>query len=98
MKENLTIDDVYLIRCIVTKVNTNTFEGKDYNGKKYIIAKNEVSKNFDVGTDSTFYATKEEQGLIFKKEVLIPLSKREYEELFGTGIQSMNIDEKCAAQ
>jgi hypothetical protein len=98
MKENLTIDDVYLIRCIVTKVNTNTFEGKDYNGKKYIIAKNEVSKSFDVGTDSTFYATKEEQGLIFKKEVLVPLSKREYEELFGARIQNMNIDEKCAAQ
>jgi len=74
------IEDLFLLRCIVTKVCKDYFEAKDYNGKKYIITKNEASKNFKEGTDSTFYATKKIGGLFLKKVILNPLTKQEYED------------------
>jgi len=71
------------MRCIVTKVNDNHFEGKDYNGRKYIIAKNEATKNYKLGTDNTFYATKKVEGLMFKKTILEPLTTDEYEAILS---------------
>lgn len=79
MELDITVDDLYLLRCVIIKDNNNYFEGKDYNGKKYIISKNEATKKYKVGTDSTFYATKREEGLIFKKTILEPLTTKEYE-------------------
>lgn len=83
MEANITIDDLYLMRCIVTKVNDEYFEGKDYNGRKYIIAKNEATKNYKLGTDNTFYATKKVEGLMFKKTILEPLTTDEYEAILS---------------
>jgi len=79
--KKITIDDLYQVRCIVTKENYDSFDAKDYNGRKYIIAKNAATKNYKVGTDSTFYATRQEEGLFFKKVILHPLTNREYEDI-----------------
>jgi len=81
MDKNISMNDLYLLRCVVTKVTAEGFEAKDYNGKKYIIAKNDATKNYKVGTDSTFYATKSEEGFFIKKTVLYPLTSKEYEDL-----------------
>ncbi|MPN60295.1 hypothetical protein SDC9_208023 [bioreactor metagenome] len=67
------------MRCVITKVNDNNYEGKDYNGRKYLIVKNEATKNYKLGTDSTFYATKRVEGLMLKKIILEPLTTDEYE-------------------
>jgi len=81
MDKKVTIDALYQVRCIVTKENNDSFEAKDYNGRKYIIAKNDATKNYKVGTDNTFYATRQEEGLFFKKIILHPLTNKEYEDI-----------------
>jgi hypothetical protein len=85
------LDNLFLLRCIVTKVCKGHFEAKDYNGKKYIIKKNEATKNFKEGTDSTFYATKKINGWFFKKVVLYPLTDSEYREFVVQNEKDKNI-------
>jgi hypothetical protein len=81
MEVRITEDDLFLLRCVITKIKDEYFEAKDYNGKKYLITRNEATKNYKIGTDTTFYATKKEEGLLFKKVVLNPLTTMEYERL-----------------
>ena len=76
-----TLDDILLIRCIIKKDCGDHFKAEDYQGNKYIIAKNKISRRFEKGTDDTFYAFKEEMGMLFKKEVYYPVSSSEYIEL-----------------
>ena len=75
------LDDIVLIRCIIKRDYGDYFKAEDYQGNKYIIAKNNTSKKFKKGTDDTFYAVKEKTGVIFKKEVYHPVSSSEYIEL-----------------
>ncbi|WP_238884705.1 hypothetical protein [Clostridium sp. YIM B02551] len=72
------LDDIILMRCIIKKDCGDYFKAEDYNGRKYIIAKNRTSKNFKRGTDDTFYAYKESVGMLFKKEIYYPVSSDEY--------------------
>lgn len=57
-------------RCIIKAEKSNYYIGKDYNGKKYKIVKNEHIK-CKVGDDFYFYANREKG---FLKDTLIPIS------------------------
>lgn len=63
-----------LYRVIIKKETSKYFIGKSYNNKKYKIEKNEYVKKLKVGSDSYFYAKKEERLL---GTVLIPISDEE---------------------
>lgn len=76
-----TLDDIILIRCIIKKDCGDYFKAEDYQGNKYIIAKNKTSKRFEKGTDDTFYAVREKVGSFFKREIYHPVSSAEYIEL-----------------
>ena len=66
MKENFK-----LYRCIFLKEKKDYIIGKDvFNSKTYYIKKSKETEGFKIGTDNSFYATKEESGVIFKKPVL----------------------------
>lgn len=80
--ENINcIDELTLIRCIIKKDCGSYFKGEDYQGKSYIIMKNHATKHLKKGSDETFYAIKDEKGLIIKKEVFYPVSTKEFENL-----------------
>lgn len=66
MKENFK-----LYRCIFLKEKKDYIIGKDvFTSKTYYIKKSKETEGFKIGTDNSFYATKEESGLIFKKPIL----------------------------
>lgn len=73
-------EEIYLLRCIITKVCSDFFKAKDYNGKKYIILKTDRIKDYKKGIDFTFYAKREERGIILKRNIYIPLTQEEYEQ------------------
>ncbi|MGG7177015.1 hypothetical protein ACQPU1_05475 [Clostridium paraputrificum] len=60
-------------RCIIKSEKSSYYIGKDYNGNKYTIAKNENIR-CRVGDDFYFYARRE-KGLI--RDKLIPVSDEE---------------------
>lgn len=78
-----TIDELVVVRCIIKKDCGNYFKGEDYNGKTHIIMKTDATKSFKKGTDDTFYAMKDEMGLIFKKQVLYPITSKQFEEVYS---------------
>lgn len=80
---NFSIENLILIRCLITGESSKYFKAKDYLGNSYLIAKNKITKSFSVGKDNTFHAYKEQHGLIIKKTVLYPLSNDEYIEIIG---------------
>ena len=53
-----------LYRVIIKKETSKYFIGKTYDNKKYKIEKNQYSKKLRVGSDSYFYARKEDGLLI----------------------------------
>ena len=60
-----------LYRCIFLKENKDYIIGKDiFNSKIYNIKKSKETTDFKIGTDKSFYAIKEENGLILKKSIL----------------------------
>ena len=63
-----------LYRVIIKRETSNYFIGRSYDNKKYKIKKNEYSKKLRVGSDSYFYARKEEK---FLSTILIPISDQE---------------------
>ena len=67
-----------LYRCFFTEVRRDYIIGKDINGKKYYIVKNNASKNYKKGMDDYFYATLETKGSVFKKSILTPIKYEEY--------------------
>lgn len=73
-----TLSDLVLLRCIITKDCGSYFKAKDYNGNKYLIAKNSASKKFKEGSDDTFYAYKEITGVLFKRELYHPVSSKDF--------------------
>ena len=63
-----------LYRVIIKRETSKYFIGKTYDNKKYKIEKNQYSKNLKVGSDSYFYARKEERLL---STILVPISDEE---------------------
>lgn len=64
-------EEFKLYRCIFLKENKDYIIGKDiFNSKIYNIKKSKETIDFKVGTDNSFYAIKEETGLLFKKSIL----------------------------
>ena len=64
-------EEFKLYRCIFLKENKDYIIGKDiFNSKIYNIKKCEETTDFKIGTDNSFYAIKEETGLLFKKSIL----------------------------
>lgn len=80
--ESMKTDELVLVRCIVKKEMGDYFKAEDYNGKKYIIEKNHVTRKFKKGTDETFYALKRTAGIFFKKQVLSPISGDEFQRIY----------------
>ena len=67
-----------LYRVIIKRETAKYFIGKSYDNKRYKIEKNEYSKKLRVGSDSYFYARKEEKLL---STILVPISDEEAGEL-----------------
>ena len=63
-----------LYRVIIKRETSKYFIGKTYDNKNYKIEKNQYSKNLKVGSDSYFYARKEEKLL---STILVPISDEE---------------------
>lgn len=63
-----------LYRVIIKRETSKYFIGKAYDNKKYKIEKNQYSRNLKVGSDSYFYARKEERLL---STILVPISDEE---------------------
>lgn len=63
-----------LYRVIIKRETGKYFIGKSYDNKRYKIEKNEYSKKLRVGSDSYFYARKEEKLL---STILVPISDEE---------------------
>ena len=64
-------EEFKLYRCIFLKENKDYIIGKDiFNSKTYHIKKSKEIEEFRIGTDNSFYAIKEENGLMFKKLIL----------------------------
>lgn len=64
-------EEFKLYRCIFLKENKDYIIGKDiFNSKIYNIKKSKETTDFKIGTDNSFYAIKEETGLLFKKSIL----------------------------
>ena len=63
-----------LYRVIIKKETSKYFIGKTYDNKKYKIEKNQYSKKLRGGSDSYFYARKED-GLL--STILVPISDEE---------------------
>ena len=64
-------EEFKLYRCIFLKENKDYIIGKDiFNSKIYNIKKSKETADFKFGTDNSFYAIKEETGLLFKKSIL----------------------------
>ena len=63
-----------LYRVIIKRETAKYFIGKSYDNKRYMIEKNEYSKKLRVGSDSYFYARKEEKLL---STILVPISDEE---------------------
>ncbi|MBX9138004.1 MULTISPECIES: hypothetical protein [unclassified Clostridium] len=63
-----------LYRVIIKRETAKYFIGKSYDNKRYKIEKNEYSKKLRVGSDSYFYARKEEKLL---STILVPISDEE---------------------
>lgn len=64
-------EDFKLYRCIFLKENKEYIIGKDvFNAKTYYIKKSKETETFKIGTDNSFYAVKEDSGLVFKKLIL----------------------------
>ncbi|MGM9974141.1 MAG: hypothetical protein ACI33K_08880 [Clostridiaceae bacterium] len=77
------LEDTVLVRCLITSINGEHYKGKDYQGNRYLIEKNEFSRSFQVGDDRSFYAYKKEfQGIFERRIFLYPLSNEEYLNLF----------------
>lgn len=74
-------NDVVLIRCIIKKDKGDYFKAISHQRDKYLIAKNKRSNHFEIGTDDTFYAVKQTEGILFKKVIYHPLSHKEYLDL-----------------
>lgn len=75
------MDAYKLYRCTIISENENYFIGKDVHNQKYYITKNQATKNYKIGTDDTFYASISEEGILFKKKILNPITSKEYEKL-----------------
>lgn len=64
-------EDFKLYRCIFLKESKEYIVAKDiFNKNVYHIKKCENTGDFKVGADKSFYAVKEECGLLFKKVIL----------------------------
>ena len=63
-----------LYRVIIKRETAKYFIGKSYDNKRYKIEKNEYSKKLRVGSDSYFYARKEEKLL---STILVSISDEE---------------------
>ena len=63
-----------LYRVIIKRETAKYFIGKSYDNKRYKIQKNRYSNKLGVGSDSYFYARKEEK---FLCTILIPISDEE---------------------
>lgn len=81
---NFSKDDVLLIRCMITGESDDYYKGKDYQGNKYLIVKNQFFKHLAVGEDRTFYACKKDDTRLFSgKTALYPITHEEYLKLLG---------------
>ena len=63
-----------LYRVIIKKETDKYYIGKSYDNKRYKIEKNQYTKKLRVGSDSYFYARKEEKLL---STILVPISDEE---------------------
>lgn len=75
------MDDFKLYRCTITDESHKYFLGEDVFKNRFYIAKNEATKNYKIGTNDSFYAKSVVEGILFKKEVLHPITSAEYEEI-----------------
>ncbi|GIM30234.1 hypothetical protein CPJCM30710_29000 [Clostridium polyendosporum] len=75
------MDDLKLYRCTIIENNSKYFLGEDVFKNKFYIAKNEATKKYKVGTNDSFYAKVVREGILFKKEVLHPITSAEYEKI-----------------
>lgn len=72
-----------LFRCTFLKVTEDYIIGKDRNGRRYYIVRNEATEKYKEGGDESFYATLEVKGLLLKKLVLNPIRYETYLELIN---------------
>ena len=83
-KNNFSKDDIVLIRCMITGESEDNYKGKDYQGNRYLIIKNQYFKDLTVGDDRTFYAYKKDDMSFFSgKAALYPITHEEYLKLLG---------------
>ncbi|GIM27346.1 hypothetical protein CPJCM30710_00120 [Clostridium polyendosporum] len=87
------MNDLKLYRCTIIDENHKYFLGQDVFKNKFHIAKNEATKKYKVGTNDSFYAKSVREGIIFKKEVLHPITSVEYEKIVSKKSNSI-IDKK----
>ncbi len=69
---NITsLDDIELIRCIIKKEKPDYFKAISHQKEKFRIAKNKISKNFEIGYDETFHAISKTEGRILESSLEI---------------------------
>jgi hypothetical protein len=78
---NIQLSDLKLFRCTIISEDKSYFIGKDVFNNKFYIRKNQANKNYKIGTNDSFYAKVEKEGLIIKRSVLTPISFKEYERI-----------------
>lgn len=78
---NIQLSDLKLFRCTIISEDKSYFIGKDVFNNKFYIRKNQATKNYKIGTNDSFYAKVEKEGLIIKRTVLTPISSKEYERI-----------------
>ncbi|SHJ61666.1 hypothetical protein SAMN02745163_02278 [Clostridium cavendishii DSM 21758] len=74
--------EIKLFRCEIIDENKDYYIGKDVFKNKYYIKKCNQNKKYKVGMDDTFYAEVMNEGIIFKRTVLYPITSKEYEKIF----------------
>lgn len=87
------MDDFKLYRCTIIDESHKYFLGEDVFKNRFYIAKNEATKKYKVGTNDSFYAKAVVEGILFKKEVLHPITSAEYEEIVSKEVNDI-IDKK----
>ncbi|GKU27057.1 hypothetical protein CFOLD11_38840 [Clostridium folliculivorans] len=83
--------ELKLYRCTIIGENDKYFIGKDVLDNKLLIAKNNNTRRYKIGTNDSFYASIKKEGLLVKKDILYPISSAEYEELASNnGVHSID--------
>lgn len=81
IEDKIEEDEIELRRVILKKDCGDYFKAVDYQGKKYRVMKNEVTKKYKVGQDDTLYFYTRKRGKIIKLKFYIAISEEKFSKL-----------------